>query len=214
MSRVRAWLTVLAVLLASVGAGALLRSRVFDTATPPAASAERLACDQLIQSFDAYPLFNLGEEFEGLPLARCTRSQTPAKFDQEGNVREPATDFVFFIYGECTPPPTGEGCVPPIQVFSDPPCGPKLVEAAKSGIVQVRGASVIVKLDGSVRIENPGYSVTIYATTASDPVDKASQTDTALRAAAALRGANALAAQLSSGQALDANVVTSGTYCQ
>ena len=74
-------LAIAAVLAASTGAGVLMRSWLFDAAAPPTASAQRLACDWLVQSFDAYPLLNLGDEFEGFPLTRCTRRQTPAKYD-------------------------------------------------------------------------------------------------------------------------------------
>jgi hypothetical protein len=198
----------------SIAGGIFVRERLFDAASPPAASAERLQCDQLLQSFNAYPLLYLGEEFDGFPLRRCTRRQTPEKYDQAGNVREPATDFVLFIYGSCTPPATGEGCASPIQVLSDPPCGPKIVEEAKDYTVNARGSDVIVKHDGSVRIETGGYNVTIYATASSGALDIASQTDTALRAVEALRGANALASPASPDVSLDGSLVAAGTLCQ
>ena len=196
----------------SIGGGALARGQFFKATTPPKASADRLACDQLVQSFDAYPLANLGEEFEGLSLTGCNRVQTPAKYDQQGNVREPAMDFVNFFYGTCVPPPTGEGCTLPVQVSVQPPCGPSL--EIEEGAVKVRGADVNLKSDGSVRIETGGYKVSVFTGRLPDKLDKTQRRDKALRAVASLRGANQLAARLSPSMALDGRAVESGMYCK
>lgn len=205
-------LAVAVVLTASIGTGVLIRSWLFDAASPPSASARRQSCDQLVQSFDGYPLLNLGNEFEGFPLTSCHRTQTPTKFDQAGNVREPAMDFIVFIYGDCTPPRTGEGCSPPIEVFSDPPCGPSL--ETQEGTVKIRGADVNLKFDGSVRIETPGYQVSIFIVQPPDKLDRTQRRDMALRAVDFLRGANQLAARLSPSVALDGESVDAGTYCK
>jgi hypothetical protein len=205
-------LGVAVLLVVSVGGGALTRGQFFNATAPPKASADRLACDQLVQSFDAYPLANLGDAFEGLPLSGCMRDQAPVRYDQAGGVLQPAVDFVSFFYGTCVPPPTGEGCALPVQVSVQPPCGPSL--EIEEGAVKIRGADVNLKFDGSVRIETPGYKVSIFIGRLPDKPDKTQRRDKALRAVASLRGANQLAARLSPSVALDGRTVDSGTFCK
>ena len=205
-------LGVSVLLIVSIGGGALTRGQFFKATAPPKASADRLACDQLVQSFDAYPLANLGDAFEGLPLTGCNRVQTPAKYDQRGDIREPAMDFINFFYGTCVPPPTGEGCTLPVQVSVQPPCGPSL--EIEEGAVKIRGADVNLKFDGSVRIETAGYKLSIFIGRLPDKPDKTQRREKALRAVASLRGANQLAARLSPSVALDGRTVDSGTYCK
>jgi hypothetical protein len=65
----------------------------------------------------------------------------------------------------------------------------------------------------SVRIETPGYKVSIFTGRLPDKLDKTQRRDKALRAVSALQGANPLATNMSKSAALDGQSVAAGTLC-
>ena len=68
---------------------------VFEPASPPDVAAAR--------GFDRFPLYWLGEEFEGVPLVHVEA--------------RPESEIVTFVYGDCDPPGHDEGgCSPPLQI--------------------------------------------------------------------------------------------------
>lgn len=144
------------------------------------------ACRALIAGFQDYPLVYLGEEFEGLPLTTCMRTQTAAT-----SYGVPATDFVTFIYGTCTldfsePDPS---CAPPLQIHVDS-CMPVPVVAVPSGQTRRGVDTAFLNRGSSVFAEASRFNVQISAAVGDVAADQA----TALRAFDALRGANPLAA--------------------
>lgn len=86
------------------------------------------------KEFDRFPLYWVGEEFQGLPLTGISRSYRPHLF--------PPEDDVVFLYGEsCTP---GGGCSIPLQILVEPYCytqpGMIASEAKEGEVFKVRGA--------------------------------------------------------------------------
>jgi hypothetical protein len=189
------------VLAVAVAAGALLERGAPWPGGARTASAQPGECVDLLNTFDSYPLVYLGDEFEGHDLRRCVRKQTSEVRGADGAVRKPAMDFVIFAYGACDPFPAG--CSPPVQVISDPSCGPKIVEGGATARQVVRGEDIAVLQDGSARVEAPGFSASVYA----------GDSDMAVRAVAALRGANPIAASLAQGSDLARADLPRGTLC-
>ncbi|MEX2246344.1 MAG: hypothetical protein WEC75_06625 [Dehalococcoidia bacterium] len=189
--------------LVGLAIGAALYVKLGDPGSPDSATAgldERAACLELVTDFAEYPLYYLGEEFEGLPLTGCNRTQTPVKYDLEGKVREPATDFFNFHYGACTTlADSSSMCPSHVQVTVDPPCGPTLDGSQTMEKVPVRGVNAIVKPDGSVRIETPNVKVSIFASEAT----VAASRDAAIVAANALAGINAPVESVTAADSLD-----------
>lgn len=158
----------------------------------------KLDCIERARAFSEYPLLWLGEEFQGYELVTCQRAQTPVKYDLEGNVREPATDYFDFVYGECTPPEGEWSCAVPLQVSNAPPCGPALAPEVVEKSVEVRGVTAVVRADSSVSIATEDVRVSIFP-----PGGPGEAEANALEAAAALTGVNALAGAVHPASPLD-----------
>ena len=79
--------------LALVALASPFVAECFHPAPPPDVGAAR--------AYDRFPLYWVGEEFEGLPLVHVDA--------------RPESDIVAFVYGDCDPPPEG-GCSPPLQI--------------------------------------------------------------------------------------------------
>lgn len=86
--------------LAAAAAGAL----ALGGCVMPASESEVEAARQ----FDEYPLYWVGEEFEGLPLVHVDT--------------RPESAFATFIYGDCEPRGWDGGCPPPLQLQISPLC--------------------------------------------------------------------------------------------
>jgi hypothetical protein len=190
----------LAVSAAGLAAGAVLYRVILDDASPRAQAdvQMKIDCIERARSFTEYPLLWLGEEFQGYELVTCERRQTPVKYDLEGNVREPATDYFDFVYGECTPPEGEWSCAVPLQVSNAPPCGPALASEVIGKHVVVRGVTAVVRTDSSVSIATDGVRVSIFP-----PGGPPGAEANALAAAAALTGVNDLAAGIEPSGSLD-----------
>jgi len=136
---VRRSLYVLAAVAVLLVAGALAflgvdRLRGSDVASP-ALSVPRVRGLDDARRFRDYPLYWLGETFEGLPLMAV----------QGVGGSGYSVDAVAFIYGDCTIPPGGESCPVPLDIDILPHCKvpPAIIaERAKRGQpFTLRGAS-------------------------------------------------------------------------
>ena len=125
---------------------------------------------QAARDFEAYPLYWLGDRFEGRTLSHIQLSPV---------------SFTTFVYGTCTP--TGEDhptCSPPLQVQVQPLCA-HLRAVAQAPIWrrrQVRGAPVGT-IDSAPVLFSRGAQVKVYSGEEADPGLR-------LRALRALRSVN------------------------
>ena len=137
-------------------------------------------------AFSAFPLYWLGSSFNRLPLTAITRRNDAAIAGQD--VR---ADYVGFVYGDCVA--TDEtGCPPPLEVQVWPACERALADYALTPagdpvphhMTRVRGVPA-ASFERGLRLELYTGEVTVVIFgLARQPV---------LRAATALRAANALA---------------------
>jgi hypothetical protein len=84
------------------------------------------------RAFDEYPVYWLGEEFDGLPLTNISYTH-----------RE---NTVFFAYGDCEPPKDG-GCAPPLEIIIEP-CRqnpPGRYATSLDSLVEIRGAKAALQ---------------------------------------------------------------------
>ena len=106
------WLLPLLIGAAAMLAFLLLHNRGGESLTPPAAvGGQDLPGTpvapgkvQEARDFKDWPLWWLGESFDSLALTHVDELTPRRGF--------PTMNIVSFIYGTCTPPPGGEGCVP------------------------------------------------------------------------------------------------------
>lgn len=96
---------------------------------------------QQARDFDQFPLYWVGEEFQGYPITDIIRSVS----GPDALVPE---DSVTFLYGTCTPPAGEGGCADPLQIVVEPYCfvPPSLVGA--SNPIEVRGGAEAFNSDG------------------------------------------------------------------
>jgi hypothetical protein len=60
-------------------------------------------------AFDEFPLYFAGERVDGLPLVAILR-------------RSDTANYVSFVYGDCTPMASDQGCAPPAEIQVWPGC--------------------------------------------------------------------------------------------
>lgn len=157
--------------------------------TSPSQATDPVKCEQLMKSFDDYPLVWLGEDFEGLPLTGCEHVTTAAS-----SYGIPATDHFYIYYGTCRPGDNEHGsCLIPVQVSVEPACSTPIIEDAKKRHFAIRGTAASELYEGSIQIEAPLFKVLIGGSGGNS-----AGTAQAARAAEVIEGANALASQLTS----------------
>ena len=112
------------------------------------------------KQFREFPLYWLGESYEGLPLTKIIRY----RYDPEPPI--PATEaenIVLFIYGSCTPGPDS-GCAPPLSIRVEPYCmKPRegFAPAVRGAPFEVRGVPA-EQIAGDLRIWTSAVSVKIF----------------------------------------------------
>jgi hypothetical protein len=110
--------------------------------------------------FDSFPLYWLGDRFEGWKLEAI-----------EGIDGANPAQFITIIYGNCTPEGEDEpSCVPPLQLQISPLCA-HLTEVAQASIWkrrQVRGAPVGT-IDSAPVLFTSAAQVKVYRGEGSDP---------------------------------------------
>ena len=114
------------------------------------------------RQFNEFPLYWLGESYDGLPLTRIIRY----RYDPEPPIPAvTAEDSVAFIYGTCTPS-SESGCAPPLQIIVEPYCTrpPEIIAplAAVGSSFDIRGATAQWVTD-HLRIWTGDVSTTIFA---------------------------------------------------
>jgi hypothetical protein len=132
--------------------------------------------------FERFPLYSLGESFEGKPLVAVNRNLGPEV--PEESVRR---DDIDFIYGTCKSV-NGSGCVPPIEVQVWNACEryKGVYDPAPDGFgpeatLVVRGVEAALFDEGSrLELYTEAATVVIFGSGRGD----------VMRAAAALRGVN------------------------
>lgn len=123
--------------------------------TPPLAEYGDMSVEQ-VRAFEAFPLYWLGEEFDGLPLESIERLSTPDALKPENSVT--------FFYGDCTPGPNDDGgCALPLTVRVEPYCyaQPQLIadEAKEASVQKLRGNADAQIIAGGLRIWTGDVSI-------------------------------------------------------
>ncbi len=168
-------------------------SRLALTSPPAGARADALlACKEAMSGFQRFPLVYAGDEVLGHPLSGCQKSETAPLLDQSGTVALPSAEQFNIAYGDCEIPPNAESCPVPVTIVIDPPRGPTLPASRVRERVLLRGVEVMVKVDGSARLELPSMSVSVF-TFGNDYAERRAN---ALAVFASLKGANDAARQL------------------
>jgi hypothetical protein len=121
-----------------------------------------------VRTFNEYPVYYLGQQYQGLPLVEIIRTDWPGSFPDDPKLNRPDHD-VTFIYGDCEIPPGEESCPAPLAVIvrpesevpyeavkgtlGPPECarGAK-VQALKSGTTQLWTGDVTIAIVGNVNI--------------------------------------------------------------
>ncbi len=149
------------------------------TATPaptlaePASAGEGGWTIEDAKQFREFPLYWLGESYEGLPLTKIIRY----RYDPEPPIPAiQAENIVLFIYGSCNPGPEG-GCPPPLSIRVEPYCmnPPEgFAPAVRGGPFEVRGA-LAEQVSGDIRIWTGDVSVAIFTDGLAAQVDAGEQ---------------------------------------
>jgi hypothetical protein len=128
----------------------------------PTSAGQRRWTIEDATNFTEFPLYWLGESYNGLPLTRIIRY----RYDPEPPIPAvTAEDSVAFIYGTCTPSPEA-GCAPPLQIIVEPYCTrpPEIIAplANVGSSFDIRGATAQWVTD-HLRIWTGDVSTTIFA---------------------------------------------------
>lgn len=117
-----------------------------------------------VRTFNEYPVYYLGQQYQGLPLTEVIRLDWPGSFPDDPKLNRP-DHSVIFIYGDCEIPPGDESCPAPLAVNVQPESevpdaavrgknGPPecvrgaLVQHLKSGSLLLRTQDVVVSITG------------------------------------------------------------------
>lgn len=192
-SRSNAITHVVLAAIALASAGALACHGSAPKGGVPAASAQReggLQNDEIAR-FSSFPLFWLGDSFDGLELTYVDEVNRPAL------LASPAEHSVTFIYGSCEP--TSEAsCPAPIQITIYGTCGPELAPRVAKAAPPVRGARATkASSPGQLYLESEYSKIMIIATTGSDLDAKAAEI------ADSLVGANSIVDSVRAGAKFD-----------
>lgn len=119
-----------------------------------------------MQQFQEFPVFWLGESFEGLPLTSVIRYVYPGT---PGIGFDDSEDLVSFSYGDCfVPEGVDTGCPVPLTIETMPYCKvppSQLADAVKVGPpFTIRGALAQRTGPGSLRLWTRTVTIGIYAT--------------------------------------------------
>lgn len=118
--------------------------------------------DEFPTAFTDFPLYWVGEEFQGHPLRHIIRNVFSP---QDGS---PTENKVAFIYGSCTSK-SERACLPPLEIIIEPYClrPPSLLDASRlaSSPTKVRGDAEAVMVGGGLRIWAGRVTIKIYAAT-------------------------------------------------
>jgi hypothetical protein len=165
IARCGPWMLAPLIGAAVVLAFLFIRDRGGESFAPPAAVGEQdlpgapVAPGKIQEArdFKDWPLWWLGESFDSLNLT-YVGERTPRR-------GFPTINMVAFVYGECTPPPGGEGCGPPLQIQISPLCWnpPERFGIPLDHVVDFRGAKAFWEEGATVRIWTGDSAILIGA---------------------------------------------------
>jgi hypothetical protein len=118
------------------------------------------------RKFEGFPVYWLGESFQGLPLVAVHRIDYPGAFP--GKPYNHPWHEVSFDYGDCTIAPGESSCPMPLTIDTRPYCDvpPEIIaDAVKTGPQEmIRGAMVQRTGKSSMRVWTDNVSIGIHAT--------------------------------------------------
>jgi hypothetical protein len=136
-----------------------------DGTTPATASPVTWTLEDA-REFEDFPVYWLGESFQGLPLVAVQRIHYPGAFP--GKPYDDPRNEVAFLYGDCTIAPGETGCPVPLTIVIQPYCDvpPEVVaDAVKIGPPEeIRGAVAQRTGKSKVRLWTSNVSIGIHAT--------------------------------------------------
>jgi hypothetical protein len=134
--------------------------------TTPAAVRSGVTTVDDMRKFKEFPVYWLGESFQGLPLVAVQRIDDPGGFP--GKPYNDPRNEVAFLYGDCTIAPGESSCPVPLNIVIRPYCDvpPEVVaDAAKTGPPEeIRGAVVQRMGESHMQLWTSNVSITIAAT--------------------------------------------------
>jgi len=148
----------------------------------PAASSGEMAGNMSLaeaQAFDGYPVYWVGEEFEGLGVTHINRLY----YEHPLGVPLPPSDMITVVYGNCNVQGTPPTCVPPISITTSSYCSrPQefTAEAAKQGEPFTVRSATAEWVSNSLVIYAGDATVNIIAAT-DNPRDDAMRVGDSLR---------------------------------
>jgi hypothetical protein len=120
-----------------------------------------------IREFKEFPVYWLGESFQGLPLTAISRMDYPGRWPGEPLYNLPWHE-VSFTYGDCTIAPGESSCPMPLSIHTRPYCEvpPEVVwgVARTAPPEEIRGALVQRIGRSSMQLWTSNVSITIAAT--------------------------------------------------
>jgi hypothetical protein len=134
--------------------------------TTPATAAPVVWSVENAREFKDFPVYWVGESFQGLPLVAVQRIDYPGRWP--GEIYNIPRNEVAFLYGDCTIAPGETGCPVPLNIVISPYCDvpPEVIAAgAKTGPPEViRGAVAQRMGKSSMQLWTSNASISIDAT--------------------------------------------------
>ena len=118
--------------------------------------------DRFPADFSDFPLYWLGDEFQGHSLRYIIRDVLSP---QSGMWTE---NSVRFLYGSCAAEEIADGgCPPPLQIIAEPYClkPPSMMPNQASGTAKFRGGAESMTSPNALRVWTGGVAIKIYAST-------------------------------------------------
>jgi hypothetical protein len=163
--------------------GFYLYNRVQETRKDVSAEVgSEMTVDELT-AFDGFPLYWLGQEFEGLGLNKIFHrvATHPGGGQAIGDI-----ESVTLVYGDCQPNLVDRSCPAPVQVTILSRCTPPLGESVIRDTFTLRGAPATRTFDGHLHVDAGGSRIIVISSLGS----VGEQDDQAARAVEALVAAN------------------------
>jgi hypothetical protein len=118
-----------------------------------------------MREFEGFPVYWLGESFQGLPVVAVQRIDYPGAFP--GKPYDDPRNEVAFLYGDCTIAPGESSCPVPLSIATRPYCEvpPEVVAQVRTGsLEEIRGA-MVQRMGGSqVQVWTSNVSISINTT--------------------------------------------------
>jgi len=134
--------------------------------TTPATAAPVVWSVEDARQFKDFPVYWVGESFQGLPLTAISRMDYPGRWP--GEIYNVPWHDVSFVYGDCEIAPGEESCTMPLSIAIRPYCEvpPEIVaDAVKTGPPEeIRGAVAQKMGKSHMQLWTGNVSISIDAT--------------------------------------------------